>query len=154
MNRWIVVAVCLLISLALASCAGMNLGDLVRVKTPVEVQQDKGLPGSLSLNESEQQYRAWVDDVRRVGAHWRTSIEGADRVRDLLGQITLRALDDVGPSVAGVPVLGPSLPLLAGLAGLFIRRPGDADKDTLRKEKEASYNAGIEAGKSLPVLSG
>ena len=64
-------------------------------------------------------------------------------------QFSAGVLDSVGPALAGVPVLAPALPLLTGLGGLFLRRPGDVTKDDLRKQKEASYNAGLSVGKEL-----
>ena len=62
---------------------------------------------------------------------------------------TRTALDDIGPSLAGVPIAGPALPALTGLAGLFI------GAGRLRKEKEASFNKGMEKGaaSSLPTPS-
>jgi hypothetical protein len=36
---------------------------------------------------------------------------------------------------------------LAGLGGLFLRRPGDANRE--RMEKEASYRAGLEKGRQI-----
>jgi len=121
----------------LAGCAGFDLGDLVRVKTPHAIQQQTGLPTSVTLNEAETEYQAWYADVQRSGAQWKTNIERGNEVRALLSQISLSALDEVGPTLAGVPVLGPALPAVTGLLGLFL----GAGK--LRKEKEASFNEGM-----------
>jgi hypothetical protein len=138
-----------MVSLALAACAGFDLGDVVKVKTPNEIQQTRGLPRSVTLNEAEAEYRAWFDDVQRTGAQWKAGIERGGEIRGLLGQLTLTALDDVGPALAGIPIAGPALPALTGLAGLFI------GAGRLRKEKEASFNKGLEKGgtATLPTLS-
>lgn len=149
MKHAIPVALGLAGAITVAAVSGCDLGDVVRVQTPHGVQQATGLPGSMTLNEAETQYRLWYERTRVEGLEWRADIERSAEVADLLAQLTLRQLDAVGPAVAGVPVLGPALPLLAGLAGLVIRRPGDVSKDQLRKEKEASYNAGIEKGQSV-----
>jgi hypothetical protein len=61
----------------------------------------------------------------------------------MIGQLTLQAFDQVGPTLAGVPVLGPILPAATGLLGLFL---GTA---RLRKNKEDSYNAGLQRGQAL-----
>jgi len=127
-------------TLGLTACAGFDLGDVVKVKTPNEIQQTRGLPSTTSLNEAETEYRAWFDDVQRTGAQWKASIDRGGEIRGLLGQLTLTALDDIGPSLAGVPIAGPALPALTGLAGLFI------GAGRLRKEKEASFNKGLEKG--------
>jgi len=129
-----------MVTLGLAACAGFDLGDVVKVKTPNEIQQTRGLPRSVTLNEAEAEYRAWFDDVQRTGAHWKASIERGGEIRGLLGQLTLTALDDVGPALAGIPIAGPALPALTGLAGLFV------GAGRLRKEKEASFNKGLEKG--------
>lgn len=137
-----------MIALALAACAGFNLGDIVKVRTPHEIQQTTGLPSRVSLNEAEAEYRAWFEDVQRTGAQWKASIERAGEIRGLLGQLTLNALDEVGPTLAGVPVVGPALPALTGMVGLFI------GSGRLRKEKEASFNKGLKEGKTLNGASG
>lgn len=137
-----------MIALALAACAGFDLGDIIKVRTPHEIQQTTGLPFRVSLNEAEAEYRAWFEDVQRTGAQWKASIERAGEIRGLLGQLTLNALDDVGPTLAGLPVVGPALPALTGIVGLFI------GSGRLRKEKEASFNKGLKEGKTLNGASG
>ena len=136
-------AALVLISAALAACAGFDLDDLVRVKTPAGVQQTTGLSSALTLNEAENEYQAWFDDVQRVGVQWKQNIERGNQVRSLLNQLTLSALDTIGPTLAGVPVLGPLLPAATGLFGLFL------GTGRLRKEKEASFNKGLERGSEL-----
>lgn len=132
-----------MLALALAACAGFDLGDIVKVRTPNAIQQTTGLPSRVSLNEAEAEYRAWFENVQRTGAQWKASIERAGEIRGLLGQLTLSALDEVGPTLAGVPVVGPALPALTGIVGLFI------GSGRLRKEKEASFNKGLKEGKTL-----
>jgi hypothetical protein len=134
-----------LLALVLASCAGIDLGDLVKVKTPNAIQQTTGLRATLSLNEAEAEYQNWFNQTQAIGAQWKGNIERAGEVRGLLGQLTLSALDTVGPTVAGVPVLGPALPALTGIVGLFI------GSGRLRKEKEASFNKGLETGRDMAV---
>jgi hypothetical protein len=134
-----------LLALVLASCAGIDLGDLVKVKTPNAIQQTTGLRATLSLNEAEAEYQNWFNQTQAIGAQWKGNIERAGEVRGLLGQLTLSALDTVGPTVAGLPVLGPALPALTGIVGLFI------GSGRLRKEKEASFNKGLETGRDMAV---
>ena len=133
----------LLLALVLASCAGFDLGDIVKVKTPNNIQQTTGLPATLSLNEAETEYQNWFNQTQTTGAQWKGNIEKAGELRGLFGQLTLSALDTVGPTVAGLPVLGPALPALTGIVGLFI------GSGRLRKEKEASFNKGLEKGRDF-----
>ncbi|MBX3382140.1 MAG: hypothetical protein KF864_01390 [Phycisphaeraceae bacterium] len=133
----------MLMALVLTSCAGFDLGDLVKVKTPNNIQQTTGLPSTLSLNEAEVEYQNWFNQTQTTGAQWKGNIEKAGELRGLFSQLTLSALDTVGPTVAGLPVLGPALPALTGIVGLFI------GSGRLRKEKEASFNKGLEKGSGL-----
>jgi hypothetical protein len=144
-RHYVYIAALAFLALVLASCAGIDLGDLVKVKTPNAIQQTTGLRATLSLNEAEVEYQNWFNQTQATGAQWKGNIARAGEVRGLLGQLTLSALDTVGPTVAGVPVLGPALPALTGIVGLFI------GSGRLRKEKEASFNKGLETGRDMAV---
>lgn len=133
----------LLLSAALAACAGFDLGDMVKVKTPTAIQQTVGLPAQTSLNDAEAEYQGWLSNVQRTGAQWKANIDKANAIRATFNQLTLAALDEVGPTLAGVPMLGPLLPAATGILGLFL------GSSRLRKEKENSYNAGLEKGQEL-----
>jgi len=133
----------LLVGALLASCAGLDLGDIVHVKTPHTIQQQTGLPSKITLNEAEVEYRIWFRTIQDVGTQWQANIEKGNEIRGLLGQLTLNALDDLGPIIAGVPVLGASLPVLTGLIGIFLGISGKA------KGKQDSYNAGIKKAKEI-----
>lgn len=136
-------------ALALAACAGFDFGDVVKVPTPAEIQQTTGAPSRLSLNEADAAYRAWLDDTQRAGVAWRNSIERGNEIRSMLGQLTMGALADVGPSVAGVPILS-SVSLIAPALGawFFGRRSGSADTERLYTEKIESYNTALKRAQS------
>lgn len=133
----------LLVGALFAGCAGLDLGDIVHVKTPHTIQQQTGLPAKITLNEAEAEYRIWFRTIRDTGTQWQANIEKGNEIRGLLGQLTLNALDDLGPIIAGVPVLGASLPVLTGLIGIFLGTSGKA------KGKQDSYNAGIKKAKEI-----
>lgn len=135
--------VLLLVSGMMAAVSGCDVGDLVSVKTPPKIQQTTGLPSKLTLNESQLEYQDWFQSVQSQGAQWKNSIEKGNEVKNVINQLTMDALDTIGPSIGGIPMLGPAIPLVAGLVGLTLRRPGDVSKDALRKEKEDSFNAGL-----------
>lgn len=148
------VFVLLLISMSIAACAGLDMGNLIKVETPPDVSKAHGVPSRTSLNDAEHEYAAWLDDTQRNAERWRTNIERGNEIRGVLSQLTLQALDSVGPTLAGVPVLGPALPALTGLAGLFLGVGNRLRREQqLRKEKEDSYNAGIAKGKELNALA-
>ena len=140
-NKFYVYGFCLfMVSLSIAACAGLQIGDLVQTKIPHEIQKTTGLPSETSLNESISEYQAWYDDVQRSGAEWRANIERSDEIRSLMNQLTLSAINELGPSLAGVPVLSSALPALTGLVGMFL------GQGRLRREKEASFNKGLRTG--------
>ncbi len=147
-RHYVYVAGLALLALVLASCAGFDLGDIVKVKTPNSIQQTTGLPSKLSLNEAETEYQNWYAETQTTGAQWKGNIEKAGEIRGLLGQLTLSALDSIGPTVAGLPLLGPALPALTGIVGLFV------GSGRLRKEKEASFNKGLERGTEFAGTAG
>lgn len=131
----------------LGACAGLDLGDWIRVQTPHAVQVQAGLPASLSLNEAEAEYRAWMASITDVGTRWQTSIERSREIRTQLSQLLLQVGDRAGPTLAGIPALAPVVPLLTLLGGWFLRRPGDVSRADMAREKEDSYNAGLKRGR-------
>lgn len=140
-TRTIIVSLlALAVSMSLAACAGFDMGDIVHVKTPNGIQKTQGLPRTISLNEAEDEYQAWFDTVQRDGAAWRNNIERANEIRGILGQLAMTGLDELGPTIMGIPVIGPLAPGLGMLATYFI------GAGNVRKQKEKSYNAGIDKG--------
>lgn len=128
------------ISTALMACAGMDFGDLVQVETPVEIQRDKGYPKRMSLNQSKELFTADHEDFVRNFNTWRGSIESGDQLVGMLNQMSLQGLNELGPQVAGVPVLGPAFPFITGLAGFALQRV------RTESEKRKSYNKGLQVG--------
>lgn len=139
----IFIAVVAIISFSLAACAGFDLGDVIKVKTPTPIQQSHGYPSTMSLNEAEFEYQTWYESVQRAGLAWQENIEKGAEIKGLLGQLAMNGLNEAGPTLAGIPVLGPSLPVVTALGGLFL------GMGRLRKEKEASFRAGLKESKTL-----
>lgn len=138
-SRFVVwVGLLVLIAGFMGACAGFDMGDLVRVETPVQVQREKGLPKSLTFNQAQTEYEQWLSGVQATGAQWKGDLEDADYIVGALSQLGLQQLNELGPTLAGVPVLGPSSTVLLGIAGYAF---GQRNK---RKEKEKSYNAGLD----------
>ena len=124
----------------LGACANWDFGDLVKVDTPIGIQKRDGLPARMSLNEAEEQYPAWRDDVQRDDATWRANISEGSEFAGLLSSFSLQQLNDAGPMIAGIPVAGPGLVGGAGLLGVLLGRMGTG------REKRNSFNKGIEVG--------
>lgn len=89
------------------------------------------------MSQARGEYAAWRSDVQRSDAEWRDSIEGGAEFVGLLEGAGMTALQEFSP------LAGPAaLPALL-LGGYFF---GNSNK---RKNKEASYNAGLEKGKAI-----
>ena len=146
MKTGIVIVCAALLALAVASCSGLNLDKFVRAEVPTEIQQERGLPASITLDRSRKEYVRWSDDVKRTGAEWRDNIASAEEVRAIFAQITMQAFQSVGPMVAGVPVLSGLLPGAALLLGYFVKRRGDVTAADAQAKADAAWD---EAQKSL-----
>jgi hypothetical protein len=136
----------LLLGVGLSALAGCDIHDVIHARTPNSIQKTEGLPARLSVNESRAEYLKWLQSVQTDAATWRGSIENAEAVAGLLSNLTLSALDEAGPAILGLPMGGALLPVVAGLAGLFLKRPGDKTAAQVAAEKEASFNSGLKRG--------
>ncbi len=146
-NHLIFLFILTFVVLGLLSFAGCDMGDMIHVKTPNTIQQQTGLASTISLNEAESEYQLWYQHMQTAGSQWKSNIEHANEIRNMVNQLSLSALDEIGPTVAGVPVLGPMLPAASGLLGLFL------GSGKLRKEKEASFNKGLDEGRKTTTVS-
>ncbi len=142
--RTIFIVVLLLIGGSWATARGFDLGDIIETKTPIELRQTEGFPKKLSLNDSRIQYKIWLIKVQRIGEQWRSDIEGGEQVLGFLNNLTMQAMEYVGPTIAGIPIIGPLMLPLAGLIGIGIKRRGDITPAQLQAEKEGSYAKGRE----------
>lgn len=124
-------------ALVIAGCQAISLEDLVKVKTPPQVQREVGLPSKLPLSVARGEYETWRAEVQRSDAQWRESIEGGAEFVGLLSGFAMTQLE------AYSPLAGPAAAPLLLLGGYFF------GNRRIRKEKESSYNAGIRIGKDL-----
>ena len=147
-NHLIFLFILTFVVLGLLSFAGCDMGDMIHVKTPNTIQQQTGLASTITLNEAESEYQFWYQHMQTAGSQWKSNIEHANEIRNMVNQLSLSALDEIGPTVAGVPMLGPLLPAASGLLGLFL------GSGKLRKEKEDSFNKGLDEGRKTTTLPG
>jgi hypothetical protein len=124
---------------AFVALQGCSVDRLIRVKTPIAVQETYRLPETLPLDDAQDEYRRSLREAEAMFPAWQENIEEAQAWKAYLSGLTLQGVDAfVG--YTGLGYLG--LPL-AGLAGLLF------GQGRLRKNKEKSYNAGIELGKRM-----
>ena len=112
--------VLILAAVLIPACSAFDFGDLVKVRTPIGIQQSEGYPATMTYNNWQAEFQAWYDDVQRQGTQWRNEGAKASEVIGLLQQFTMAGLDAFGPTVAGIPVIGPAASmLLTGGVGLL-----------------------------------
>jgi len=136
--------VVLLLASALAAC---QIEDLVKVDVPPDVAAAIDRPDSIPVSASTAAWDDWVAYVERQSRRFAESIDRGEEIAGVLRGLTETGIaigQDAAATVPGGAFLSTALGLLGGL---FIRRPGDADRE--RREKEASYNAGIERGRDI-----
>jgi hypothetical protein len=132
---------------ACLSVQGCDLQKMISVDVPGGVQDAIDAPEDISLSESGylwDQWQNWVDANSKALA--RNIEDGNERVA-LIENVTamgIGALGEVSGNFPGGAILFSGLSLMTGW---FLKRPKE-DK-VVAKEKEDSYNAGLEKGKEL-----
>ena len=137
-KRVAVIATIALCTFALAACAGMDFGDIVQVDTPRDISQARNIDERMGLNSAEVEFERWMQSVKFDAEQWAKNIDDGRETAGILASITMSGLEVLGPAAAGVPYVGALLPAISGLAGVAV------GKRRLKKEKEASYRAGLE----------
>ena len=132
------------ISLAAYGC---QISDLIRVDVPNDVKTAVGIEGNVTLTQIPDVWDDWQDYVEKNTKRLEAESE---RSYELLGfinsatNIAIGAAEGAASSFPGGALL---IGLLSGAAGLYMKKPG-TDR-VIAKEKEASYNAGLEKAKAL-----
>ena len=150
MQRWItLIAAALVLGVVVSYASGCSVLQ-PKVEAPeAVVGAYPGLVTDTATIEQAEIQQAKVQALLPIDmADWQVRIDDAKARRDFFDQIGLNlltAVNDASPIISGVPVLGPaliaSLPLLGGLLG----------QGRLNKQKQRSYNAGIEVGKKAVI---
>jgi len=140
-----VAALCvMLLSVAAAGC---QVSDLIKVDVPKDVRDGVGVEGDVTLTQVPDVWEDWNEYVEK---NTKRLEAGTDRAYELLGfvnsatSIAIAAAEGAAPAFPGGAIL---FGLLSGAAGLYMKKPG-TDR-AIAKEKEASYNAGLEKAKAL-----
>jgi hypothetical protein len=140
----------------MAIASGCDLQKMTSLDVPTNVKYaiEPGFPANgqdkeYSLADANRIVTDWQNFVRTGSEQLSYAVADAQERHAVLSSFVdlgLVAAHEVAPTLPGGAFLVGGLSLLTGL---FIRRPGDADK--LAKEKRDSYNKGIEVGASLAV---
>ena len=115
---------------------GCKATDFVKVNAPLEVQKATGCAPKVTLTEAPRVMAAYV----AAGDEFSENIATGHQ---WLGFITSLGSAGIEFGKANIPGGAMGLSLLSLAAGVFIKGPGTA------KEKNASYNKGLEEGRRL-----
>jgi hypothetical protein len=136
-----------LLLLTLAALGACQVEDLVKVQVPESVAQAVDVETTIPLSAADHTWDDWVAWVDRQSRQFAESINRGNETAGVLQGLVETGIS-VGQGAAATIPGGAFLTTALGLlGGLFLKRPGDALRE--RKEKEASYNAGIEKGRAL-----
>jgi hypothetical protein len=133
-------------------CSGCDLQKMVKVDTPRAVViatavSPEDVDREITLAEAQDTWDDWVQYVESNTDRFRRAIDDAEDRFVKISSLVDLGLSSAQAPIAGLPGGAVILSALTGLTGLFLRRPGDADR--LAKEKRDSYNAGIEIGAKM-----
>ena len=141
---YIMAAVTIALFAVLASLQGCDIRSQLVVKAPKDVLEVVDLE-TMTLADADAAYEDWANWVdTRTRQFQRAVADAEDRYAriEALIDLGLSAAEQGGASLPGGAFLVGGLSLLTGLV---LKRPGEDKR--VSKEKEESYNAGIEAGK-------
>jgi len=128
------VVACFILAAGINGC--LRLSDLVRVRVPAEVQRATNSPPKITLTEAE----GVMENYIRAGEQFKDNISQS---YEWLGFLTSLSSTGIELGKAAIPGGAVGLSLLSLAGGIFIKGPGTA------KEKNASYNKGLEEGSRL-----
>lgn len=155
MSRWInenrpfafMAMITTVVFAVLALMQGCDLRSKIVVKAPKDVLAAIDVDEPLTLAQSSAAWEDWSRWVEARTRQFQRAIGDAEdrytRIETLL-DLGISAANEGAAQIPGGAFLVGGLSLLTGL---FLKRPGQ-DKET-SKEKEDSYNAGLEEGKRI-----
>lgn len=152
MKTWVIPSI--VVTFLLVGCganfAGFNAGDFIQSRVPAEVQESRGLPERVAHNKSEEQFRLWSNDTRRVAEAWSSNIEDSGRWIAFFDGFLYEGWEQVSPVLA---TMGPAGTLASFLGGwLLVKRPRDKRPEEVDEEKRKSFNEADRRGRELAAL--
>jgi len=130
---------------ALVATTGCQVGDAVRVSVPTAVQEETGAPPRVSYNEALEVYEDWRAQTMRTAERFRAELTRRGELVSLLTSLGNSALAAGVPVLEELPAGGFAATAAMALGAWILPPPGAAGR--LRREKEASFNAGLKRSK-------
>lgn len=153
-NTWsvsLIVAACLFVT-AIVVLSGCQVSDLIRVDVPSDVKEAVGVEGNVTLTQIPDIWDDWEAYVKRNTERLESGTERAYEMLGFINSATDIAIGSAQGAASSFPGGAILIGLLSGAAGLYMKKPG-TDK-AIAKEKEASYNAGLEKARALAAAVG
>lgn len=133
--------------LGLAFASGCQIGDMIKVNVPESVQTTTNSKPVVSLNKATYVRKQYVNEVKSALEEFDANIEGASAFRDLAVSLLNTGMVAGQGALAGFPGGAVLMSVLAGVGGLYLKKPGsDAE---LASAKQASFNSGQRKAKDL-----
>jgi hypothetical protein len=139
-----------LVALFLGTMQGCDLRELTSLEVPPSVSQvldPGGPPPEYTLADADRIVDDWRRFVDTSTRQLEDALADANERHAVLASVVdlgIATVNEVAPTLPGGAFLVGGLSLLTGL---FLKRPGEDKR--VAKEKEDSYNAGIELGKKI-----
>lgn len=133
--------------LASAAIAGCSLADIVKSDLPATVRNDPevaGLPPRPSHNESMAAYTVWCATRAAERQQWEANLQKSGELIGAVQAFGNTALEQIVPSLAGLPFGGLAIGALTFGAGLFLNKPGAAK--AAQAAIDAAYDEGVKVG--------
>ena len=143
-------------AIAIVALSGCQVGDLVQTNVPQSVRKIVPSEPRVSYNEATIVYSDWKASVERTAEQFQQELDRKAELVSLLSSLTNDALTTGIPVLQSLPGGGLLATGLVGFGAWFLRSPGTTR--LIAKEKEASFNKGLEKGSNAtppvpPVVS-
>lgn len=129
-------------------CAG-GIEDLIKVNKPRDVAAAVDSPVTTTLPQARSDWQKWSAYVEANSEQFASALAGGEAKAEFLRNIIDMGQQAAAPFLGTLPGGAFLMSVFAGLGGLLTTKPGTAK--VISKEKQASYNAGLEEGKRIAL---
>ena len=143
---FLAVGICLVAGVSFLSF-GCTASDLIQVRVPLGVQRSINAPKIVTLTDAPHEWDRWQLFVETETEKFADQIATSKQLLGFVESFANTGLGVAEQALGGIPFGGAAVGGLGLLAGIFFDKPGAKNKEA--KEKEASYNAGIQQGKTI-----
>lgn len=128
---------------------GCNLASLVQVKVPSEVREAVAVPAdeAVTLDTVDMVWEDWIAYVNTNTRKFESALSDANERYAVIRQLTDIGVNAASQEISGLPGGAVLMSMLSLVGGILLKRPGEDAR--VAKEKQESYNKGLEVGSSI-----